>query len=83
MATQPSRQAHYSNLEHAMGPNMIAILPSKLAPLTLDHTPSFQLPALPAEALKEQKGVDAYWYSWPGVDMTDAAPTIIYLHGGK
>ena len=41
-----------------------------------------QVPAIPAEALKAARGVDAYWVAWPGVDVSASAPTLLFLHGG-
>ena len=37
----------------------------------------------PAEDLKTEYGVDAQWVSWPGVDTSSAAPTILHFHGGE
>lgn len=41
-----------------------------------------QVPTVPAEALKAARGIDAYWVAWPGVDVSAAAPTLLFLHGG-
>ena len=41
-----------------------------------------QVPAIPAEALKAARGVDAHWVAWPGVDVSASAPTLLFLHGG-
>jgi acetyl esterase/lipase len=35
-----------------------------------------------ADALLEKRSVQGYWISWPGVDVSDGAPTVLYLHGG-
>jgi len=36
----------------------------------------------PADSLEKSRGVKGYWISWPGVDTSDNAPTLIYFHGG-
>lgn len=40
------------------------------------------IPAEPSDSLRRSRGVKGYWVSWPGVDTSPTAPTIIYLHGG-
>lgn len=45
-------------------------------------TGPLEVPAVEAEALKASRGVGGHWVSWPGVDTSPAAPTIVYLHGG-
>lgn len=40
------------------------------------------VPQVPATRMLAERGVGGVWVSWPGVDTSDMAPTLIYLHGG-
>lgn len=42
-----------------------------------------EVPAVPVDGMVSLRGVGGYWVSWPGVDTSATAKTMIYYHGGE